>query len=669
MSKWWHSPLFRLALTIAVIVMLAEAAVMLMLFDLGHVSSLSAIVLDALLLAGIVTLSLNFFILRPLRKQTERLRQKEQQLETLLEHIPDLIWIKDADLRFTSVSRSMEKATGLSASRIHGQTDQFVWAGDEAIGCKSDDVLAIESRQTLIREKALSPQEGQAKTYLTSRTPLFDANGTFSGLIGVAHDITQRVNYERRKRRLDFYAMFSRLCRDTMNIAAVEEVMITGLVGVLDISRASLWQRDRDRHTLDCLTQHAHDPALLNVNTDTIDGASCPAYIHALAAGKPVMATEIEREPIFVELIRNGLVPPGIRSRLDFPLLDETWNGVISLEQADRARRWSSEEVAFISILTNLYVSARVRILGQEALARSQAIVDTTKDGIVVIDDKGIIESFNQAATTIFGYTADEVIGRNVSLLMPSPHKELHDGYLARYLHTGEKRILDIGRELEGRRKDGAIFPMLLNVSEFRIGAKRGFVGLLRDLAQQKNTEAELSAMTQLATTDALTATMNRRTIMNQFNSLVSLSARYARPLCMAIVDIDHFKQINDEYGHQAGDIVLKEFACTMQKELRNTDRIGRYGGEEFMVLLPETSLDQAESILQRICSVITELRIDVGVAEIEMTVSLGVAQHMPGESPQDMFSRVDKALYRAKQSGRNRIVKDIGIASSSDRR
>ncbi|MHB1331970.1 MAG: GGDEF domain-containing protein, partial [Sulfuriferula sp.] len=123
----------------------------------------------------------------------------------------------------------------------------------------------------------------------------------------------------------------------------------------------------------------------------------------------------------------------------------------------------------------------------------------------------------------------------------------------------------------------------------------------------------------------------------------------------MGIIDIDHFKQINDVYGHHAGDIVLKKFACTMQESLRGTDSIGRYGGEEFIMMMPETLLDQAELMLQRICSAIAGSKIDVGVAEVQITVSAGVAQYMQSESPDDMFSRVDKALYRAKQSGRNR--------------
>ncbi|MHB1245738.1 MAG: diguanylate cyclase [Sulfuriferula sp.] len=662
MNKFWHNPLFRLALTIGLIVILGEAVVMLVLFNLGYVSSLNAAFLDALLLAIIVTLAVNYFILRPMRKQERILRLKERELETLLEHIPDLIWIKNADLRYTRVSHSMEKATGLSASQIVDQTDQFVWADNEVIGCKSDDELAINGRQTLVKEKILSPQEGQTKTYLTTRTPLFDKGGRFSGLIGVAHDVTQRAKYERRKRRSDFHSMFSHVCRDTMNIGAVDEVMVTGLVGVLDISRASIWQWDRENNKLHCLAQHAHDPTLLNANAEAIDGAACPAYIRALEQGKPIIATEAEQGPIFSELIRARLTAIGIRTRLDIPLLDEAWNGVISLEQAGNTPRWSSGEVDFVSTLSDLYVSARIRILGQEMRARSQAIADTTKDGIVVINEKGVIESFNQAAGTIFGYMADEAIGRNVSLLMLSPHRELHDDYLAHYMHTGEKKIIGIGRELEGCRKDGLVFPILLNVSEFRIGTKRGFVGVIRDLAQTKDTEAELSAMTKLATIDALTGIMNRRTIMGRFSNLITLSTRYVRPLCMGIIDIDHFKQINDVYGHHAGDIVLKRFACTVQKGLRDTDSIGRYGGEEFMMLMPETLLDQAELMLQRICSAIAGLKIDVGVAEVQITVSAGVAQYMQSESPDDMFSRVDKALYRAKQSGRNRVVKDIGV-------
>ena len=110
---------------------------------------------------------------------------------------------------------------------------------------------------------------------------------------------------------------------------------------------------------------------------------------------------------------------------------------------------------------TNRDVTAR-----RHAEERLRSIVETVPEAIVAIDERGLVTSFNPAAEPLFGYPADEVIGRNVSMLMPEPYREAHDGYLARYLATGERRIIGIGREVEGQRKDGSRFPMELAVGE-----------------------------------------------------------------------------------------------------------------------------------------------------------------------------------------------------------
>jgi two-component system, LuxR family, sensor kinase FixL len=120
------------------------------------------------------------------------------------------------------------------------------------------------------------------------------------------------------------------------------------------------------------------------------------------------------------------------------------------------------------------------------------AILETVPDALVVIDEQGLISSFSAAAERLFGYKEAEMIGVNVSSLMPSPHREAHDGYLQRYLQTGEKRIIGIGRVVEGLRKDGSIFPMELSVGEARSGDHRAFTGFVRDLTERVEAEAQL---------------------------------------------------------------------------------------------------------------------------------------------------------------------------------
>jgi PAS domain S-box-containing protein len=118
--------------------------------------------------------------------------------------------------------------------------------------------------------------------------------------------------------------------------------------------------------------------------------------------------------------------------------------------------------------------------------------VNTAVDGIVTIDEKGIVESVNPAAERLFGYSVDEVIGQNISMLMPNPYKREHDGYLANYLRTSTAKIIGIGREVVGLRKDGATFPMDLAVSEFCIGERRMFTGIVRDISKRKELESEV---------------------------------------------------------------------------------------------------------------------------------------------------------------------------------
>ncbi len=128
-----------------------------------------------------------------------------------------------------------------------------------------------------------------------------------------------------------------------------------------------------------------------------------------------------------------------------------------------------------------------------DSLERLRSVVDTAVDGIITIDERGVIDSVNPAAARMFGYAPDELLGRNVSMLMPSPHAEAHDGYLEHYLNTGQARIIGIGRELHARRRDGSAFPMRLAVSEMRFSdGRRAFTGIVTDLTDRRRLERQV---------------------------------------------------------------------------------------------------------------------------------------------------------------------------------
>jgi PAS domain S-box-containing protein len=127
-----------------------------------------------------------------------------------------------------------------------------------------------------------------------------------------------------------------------------------------------------------------------------------------------------------------------------------------------------------------------------EAANRLAAVVDTIVDGIITIDERGLMESMNPAAERLFGYASEEIAGRNVRMLMPDPYRSEHDGYIAKYVHTGQAKIIGIGREVTGLRKDGSTFPMELAVSEFRVGGNRHFTGIVRDITERKRAEKQI---------------------------------------------------------------------------------------------------------------------------------------------------------------------------------
>ncbi len=272
----------------------------------------------------------------------------------------------------------------------------------------------------------------------------------------------------------------------------------------------------------------------------------------------------------------------------------------------------------------------------REAGIRLQAIFDTAPDAIVVIDERGRIESFNRGAEKLFGYASHDVMGKNVSMLMPSPYAEAHDGYLARYLATGEKHIIGMGREVTAKKKNGTRFPVRLAVGELEIRGQRAFTGILHDLTELRHVERD-------SLEDTITGLPNRRA----FDKV--LSAALSRDTTsLLFVDIDRLKAINDELGHIRGDEAITKTAERIRSSLRSAEpgTSARIGGDEFAVILPNTN----EAIAMRIAERVFEAT-QPALAEIhpQSGVSIGVATAPQGTAPTELLRLADEALYRAK--------------------
>jgi len=161
----------------------------------------------------------------------------------------------------------------------------------------------------------------------------------------------------------------------------------------------------------------------------------------------------------------------------------------------------------------------------------------------------------------------------------------------------------------------------------------------------------------ELAEVDELTGSLNRRCIMRMLDEEVSRAQRTKAPCSIALIDLDWFKRINDTYGHPTGDEVLRTFAITVFANIRNFDRFGRFGGEEFLMVLPDTSQEAAQRILDRLRAIVADLDWSALSPGMRVTVSAGVATLKSDDTPDTVLARADGALYEAKAQGRNRIV------------
>lgn len=204
-----------------------------------------------------------------------------------------------------------------------------------------------------------------------------------------------------------------------------------------------------------------------------------------------------------------------------------------------------------------------------------------------------------------------------------------------------------------GLRRNGSEFPLEVTIAKINLGQTTEMTAIMRDISERARLVEELKIA---ATTDPLTGIANRRRFNELVNTEMQRCQRFGHTMSLLLIDIDHFKQINDTFGHQQGDQAILSLVKRLGKQLREVDMLGRWGGEEFIVLLPETSLEQAWTSAERLRLAIESQRHALeGDLEVSLTVSIGISTRKgSNDSVEKMVGRADAALYLAKKQGRN---------------
>lgn len=302
-----------------------------------------------------------------------------------------------------------------------------------------------------------------------------------------------------------------------------------------------------------------------------------------------------------------------------------------------------------------------------EEYARYKYVIENIKDIIWEMDTNFIFTFVSPTAKETTGYEIDELVGRCMLDFLTNESKEQ---VLDRWRQNVNSRINDdlkkiILYDVQFVCKEGKVIWFEVSVKPVIKGKTIiGYIGATRDISEKKEYENELRKyieelkytnrkLDELATLDMLTGAYNRRKFEYYVKLSIDKKEKYISPFSIIMFDIDHFKKINDSYGHKMGDQILQEISTIVKCTLREADKLFRWGGDEFIILLPETTLKNAYKVAEKVRKSIEST--DFEIKNSKVTVSLGAGEHIIGESIDQFVSRVDNALLKAKSNGRNK--------------
>ncbi len=288
-------------------------------------------------------------------------------------------------------------------------------------------------------------------------------------------------------------------------------------------------------------------------------------------------------------------------------------------------------------------------------------IVENMVDGVYFVDRERRITYWNKGAERITGYTAAEVVGSSCAdnLLV---HVDAHGRELCKGSCPLIAAMADGGpheAEVYLHHKQGHRLPVWVRTAPLRdpAGLFAGAVEIFSDMSSRQVLARQVAELKKLALIDPLTGISNRRHFETQLHSRLEELRRSGISFGLLFMDIDYFKQINDRYGHEVGDQVLRTVAKTLELSVRPFDLVSRWGGEEFAGVFPHTDLEDLHGIAERLRVLVGHSQVPIGIGELSVTLSIGGGLAVPGDSAASLLKRADALMYASKEKGRNRTT------------
>jgi diguanylate cyclase (GGDEF)-like protein/PAS domain S-box-containing protein len=675
-------------------------------------------------------------------QRTDEILVAQRKLRATLDAIPDLVWLKDGEGVYLSCNPMFEHLFGASEAEIVGKTDYDFVDRAQADFFRDHDRKAMAAGKPSINEEWLTfADDGSRGLFETIKTPLFDGEGKLAGVLGIARDITARVqaqhalleSRQRAQQYLDLVGVMlialdtegrvqlvnrrgcEILCAPEADILgkdwfenflpervrdgvkeAFTQMLEDNVAPVEYMENAILTRSGEERivawHNTILRDETGRVSGTLGSGEDITENRRAEQALHDSrerlrllldSMAEAAYGVDIEGNCTFVNRAflkilgyqdENELLGKQIHTLIHHSHADGTpyparecrmycaygTNEAINVSDEAFWRRdgtaipveyWSNPIITdgevVGSIATFIDITERKRAEAQLKLAAT--VFEQSGEGILITDAQHRIILTNHAFTAMTGYSATEVAGKDPNVL--SSGRQDRAFYRAMW-----EALATQGRwqgEIWNRRKDGSLYEEFLSI--IRVLDEKGevahYIGISSDITRHKEAEARIQ---QLAHFDVLTGLPNRALLGDRVSLALSAAQRKVAHLAVMFADLDHFKNVNDTLGHRLGDELLIAVATRLKTTVREVDTISRQGGDEFVLILPDTDVDGAAHLAGKLLEVIAQ-PYQIDNYELTVTLSIGIAMYPNDGADFDvLFKRADAAMYRAKHDGRN---------------
>lgn len=602
------SPL-RVLLVLTTVVFLSETMVMVILPMFPHMSAWVADLLDASLLVALLMPAFYFFLYTPLvesvnnLERVNRVRQiQDARLRSMLDNLPYLAWLKDAEGRYLAVNEPFAIASGKKNSReVLGKTSVEAcpdWMLERYY--EGDQEIMASGKQSHV--EMLVRERGEDRWLEIFRNPVRDSRGNLLGISGFSRDITERKQAEERLR-----------------LSAK----------IFESGHDAIFVTDAEAN-------------IISVNP-AFAGQTGYSEEEVIGKNPRILASGNHSRDFFVQmwerLGKKGYWSGEVWNRKKNGELYMCWLSISVLHDLE------GKVTHYIGVTSDITEYHRA----EEQLRLSAKVLESSHDSIIITDTSGAIISVNPAFTEITGYSEEEVIGKNPRILNSGKQgQEFYAEMWSSLLQNGYWN-----GEVWNRRKDGGTYAGRLSINALRDESGRitHYVGVTSDITEYKMAHERVR---HLAYYDQLTGLPNASMVRDRVNQLVSLAHRDHREFSLVFLDLDNFKNVNNSLGHHVGDLLLQTIAGRLRSAVREQDTVARFGGDEFMVVLPDEGAEGAERVARKIIGQITN-SYGIELHKITMTTSMGISVFpKDGMDIDALMKNAELALYQAKARGRN---------------